>query len=82
MPDVADSLREAIASLRANRLADAHALLERILAGDPGDAEALHLSGIVLYRRGVFDAAIARINKGDGTRAAQRRVSGEPWAMS
>jgi len=56
-------LREAIAHHTAGRLHDAGVLYARILAADPDNADALHLSGLVAYKQGRFDEAIALVRQ-------------------
>ena len=46
-----------------NRLDEAENLAERVLAAVPQHPHVLHLSGIVLYRQGKIDEAIARMEK-------------------
>src|SRR3989442_13248595 len=58
MTDSAALLREALALHHAGRLREAQLLYARVLADDPENAEALHLSGLVAFRESRFDDAI------------------------
>lgn len=54
---------EALELEAAGRLDDAFALVERILAVDPGFAEAHNLAGDILVKRCDFDAALVRFRR-------------------
>jgi tetratricopeptide (TPR) repeat protein len=56
-------LEDAIRLHQAGRLDEAKPLYERILVHDPGDADSLHLLGVIAYQAGDDDAAIDLIRK-------------------
>ena len=56
-------LREALALHHAGRLPEAQLLYSRLLAGDPDNAEVLHLSGLVAFRESRFDEAIGLLRR-------------------
>jgi predicted O-linked N-acetylglucosamine transferase (SPINDLY family) len=56
-------MREATRLHQSGRLDDAWTLYARVLDDDPHDADALHLSGLIAYKRGNFDDALARIER-------------------
>ena len=59
----ATGLDRAVALHRAGRLDDALAVYEFILAGDPNNADALNLSGLVYLTKGDGAAAVERITQ-------------------
>ena len=63
MIDSAALLREALALHHAGRLREAQLVYSRVLAEDPENAEALHLSGLVAFRESRFDDAIALLRQ-------------------
>jgi len=62
------ALAAAVALHRAGRVAEAERLYRGVLADDPGNAEALHLLGVVALQRGRPEEAVERIGQ-----AAKRR---------
>src|SRR4051795_3662482 len=75
-PHMADSehlLREALALHHAGRLPEALLIYSRVLADDPANAEALHLSGLVAFRESRFDDAIGLL-RGAVARAPQNAL--------
>ena len=56
-------LQEAIAFHRQGELAAARAIYEKILAGDPGHADSLHLLGLVLWQCGDSQRALDHIDR-------------------
>ena len=56
-------LREALALHHAGRLREAQLLYARVLAEDPDNAEALHLSGLVAFRESRLDDAIGLLRR-------------------
>ena len=63
MNDSAALLREALALNHAGRHREAQLVYSRMLAEDPENAEALHLSGLVAFRESRFDDAIALLRR-------------------
>ena len=63
MNDLAALLREALVLHHAGRLREAQLVYSRVLADDPENAEALHLSGLVAFREKRFDDAIALLRQ-------------------
>jgi protein O-GlcNAc transferase len=63
MNDAAALLREALLLHHAGRLREAQLVYSRVLADDPQNAEALHLSGLVAFREARFDDAIALLRQ-------------------
>ncbi len=61
--DVAGALAAAFDHHRAGRLAEAEAIYKRILDCQPDHADALHLLGMITYRRGGLDAAVDLIGR-------------------
>jgi tetratricopeptide (TPR) repeat protein len=61
--DPAASFAAALAHQRAGRFAQAEALCERLLAREPEQVDALHLSGVLCIQAGRHDAAIARLRR-------------------
>ena len=59
-------LREALALHHAGRLREAEAIYSRVLATEPDNAEALHLSGLVAFREARYDDAIALLRRAVG----------------
>ena len=59
-------LREALAFHHAGRLREAEAIYSRVLADEPDNAEALHLSGLVAFREARYDDAIALLRRAVG----------------
>jgi tetratricopeptide (TPR) repeat protein len=59
--DTAGLVREAVAHHQAGRIAEASALYQRVLEKDPGNADALHLSGLIAQQLGQLDAAVELI---------------------
>ena len=75
MPDVFDSLREALAHHQAGRLTDAENIYRSVLAAEPGQAKALYLLGVLCIAAGRLDEAIelltqATVAAPDDTEAA------------
>jgi tetratricopeptide (TPR) repeat protein len=68
---LAPLLQEAMAHHQAGRIAEAQRLYQRILSIDPGHAEALHLFGLLAYRVGQLETAIALIRAAIQQRPAQ-----------
>lgn len=65
-------LRQAVAHHQRGESAQAHALYEQVLRQDPGNFDALHLSGVVARQRGDAQLALDLIGRAialDGTRA-------------
>jgi protein O-GlcNAc transferase len=58
-----DQIRRAAQHIQAGRLEEAERLLGAVLAADPQQADALHLSGHVADRRGHFDLALERLER-------------------
>jgi len=56
-------LQDALALHQAGRLQEAEALYRQILAGDPGNSDALHLLGVAAHQQGRHDEAMALIVK-------------------
>jgi predicted O-linked N-acetylglucosamine transferase (SPINDLY family) len=56
-------LREGLALHHAGRLREAQLLYARVLAEDPDNAEALHLSGLVAFRESRLDDAIGLLRR-------------------
>ena len=63
MSDADRLLRDALALHHAGRLREAQLLYSRVLAEDPENAEALHLSGLVAFREARFDDAIGLLRR-------------------
>jgi protein O-GlcNAc transferase len=63
MSDADRLLREALALHHAGRLREAQLVYARVLADDPENAEALHLSGLVAFRESRFDDAIGLLRR-------------------
>ena len=59
--DIDAAMREATRLHQAGHLDEAAALYARVLDADPRHADALHLSGLVAYKRGRFDDAIGLV---------------------
>jgi len=70
MNDAAALLREALVLHHAGRLREAQLVYSRVLADDPENAEALHLSGLVAFREARFDDAIALLRRAVGSAPA------------
>jgi len=68
-----EALAEAVALQKAGRTGEAEAACRAVLAGDPGNAEALHLSGILALQRRDFAAALDFLS---------RAVAGRPDAAA
>ena len=49
------NMEDAVALHRVGRLDEAEAMYRRILETKPGDADALHLLGVVAYQRNRYD---------------------------
>ncbi|HZI82776.1 MAG TPA: tetratricopeptide repeat protein [Casimicrobiaceae bacterium] len=62
-PAAAALLNEALDLHRAGRLEDAASIYRRLLADDPGHADAAHLLGLVHFRNHDFDSAIRLIRE-------------------
>ena len=58
-----ESLAEGLAAHRAGRLDVAASVYDRILAGDPDNAEALHLKGVLVRDRGDAAAAVTLLKR-------------------
>ncbi|MGI9304348.1 MAG: tetratricopeptide repeat protein, partial [Gammaproteobacteria bacterium] len=56
-------LRAAFAEHQAGRLSDAEALYERVLARDPGQAQALHYLGMLCHQTGRPERAVDLLKK-------------------
>jgi predicted O-linked N-acetylglucosamine transferase (SPINDLY family) len=63
MDDLSRNLKTALAHQRAGRLDAAEAIYEEILARDPGQADALHLTGMLALARGEAASAVSRISE-------------------
>jgi len=59
MPTVAEVLEEGLAHHRAGRWGDARRVYRRVLAFDGGQADALHLLGMLEFEAGQLDLAEA-----------------------
>ena len=57
------TLHIAVQHHQAGRLAEAEVAYEQVLADDPQNFDALHLSGVVAHQRGDHDAAVQRISR-------------------
>lgn len=70
MPNIEETasalFAEALAHHQAGRLTDAERLYHRILAGDPGHADSLHLLGVIATQTGHHETAVGLIRKAIG----------------
>lgn len=69
----APAVRQALEHQKAGRLADAEAIYSRILAADPGQADALHFRGVLCYQTG---------NLVEARRMLERAVKAAPKAAA
>jgi predicted O-linked N-acetylglucosamine transferase (SPINDLY family) len=63
MPSVSEALSIAMAHHQAGRLDLAEEVYRRILAAEPGHAEAWHLLGVVAQQRGLHQEAVECVNR-------------------
>lgn len=66
--NLADALRTAVSHHTAGRFDEADRLYTAILRASPGNADALHLSGLVRFQKGDHATALDRIRKALGAR--------------
>ncbi|MGE5540329.1 MAG: tetratricopeptide repeat protein [Gemmatimonas sp.] len=62
-PDPSSTLRQAVAAHQGGDLATADRLYAAVLAADPRNADALHLSGVLEAQRGNASGAVERIRR-------------------
>ena len=60
---IQQALEMAAAHHRAARLGEAEAIYRQVLAVDPNQGDALHLLGLVAYRRGEIDLALQLVGR-------------------
>lgn len=67
MPDIFELLRAGLAHHQAGRLTEAEAAYREALAGDPNQAKALYLLGVLRTSEGRLDEAVALLEKAVAT---------------
>jgi len=71
MATIAEALAIAMAHHRAGQLDLAEEIYRRVLAAEPGEAEALHLLGLITYQRGQHAAALDLVGRAIALRPAE-----------